>query len=101
MPKPNILFLISDNQRLDTISLLNQTACRTPTWDRMAKEGILFENMHSTSPICSPSRASIFTGLQPHQAGMPCVAMAYAEKNDGTSGESATEINSPPISHYL
>ena len=65
--RPNIVLLISDNQRLDTLGILGRTACRTPTWDRVAREGVLVENLRTTSPICSPARASFFTGFQPHQ----------------------------------
>ena len=36
---PNILLLISDNQRLDTLGIMNQTPCQTPTWDRVAEAG--------------------------------------------------------------
>jgi len=99
--RPNILLLISDNQRLDTLGVLGQTACRTPTWDRIAAEGVLLEQLRTTSPICSPARASLMTGMQPHQAGMPTVAFAYAEKNDGSGGDQSVEINIPPISHFL
>jgi len=69
--RPNIVLLISDNQRLDTLGLLGRTPCRTPTWDGVARQGVVFESLRCTSPMCSPTRASIFTGFQPHQAGMP------------------------------
>ena len=96
---PNIVLLISDNQRLDTLSILGKTPCRTPSWDRNAREGILFENLRTTSPLCSPARASIFTGLYPHQAGMPHLPYAIPELR--TPHGAAHEITRPPMSHYL
>lgn len=59
---PHIILLMTDNQRLDTIGALGRTPCRTPTWDRVAREGLLCDHLRTTSPICSPARASIFTG---------------------------------------
>ncbi len=98
---PNILLLISDNQRLDTLGIMNQTACRTPTWDHMAREGVLFDHLRTTNPVCSPARASLFTGLRPHQAGMPTIGFDYAENDDGTGGDRAPRLNVPPFSLHL
>ena len=98
---PNILLLITDNQRLDTLSILNRTPCRTPTWDRVAGMGVLFEHMRTTSPVCSPARASIFTGLQPHQAGMPSIGFDYAENDDGTGTEESPSLRAAPFTGQL
>lgn len=61
--RPNILFLLTDDQRPDTLTCYD-AACPLPTphIDRLAKEGILFTNGFVTTPICSVSRASILTG---------------------------------------
>lgn len=96
---PNIVLLLSDNQRLDTLGVLGKTPCQTPSWDRIAREGVLFENLRTTSPICSPARASIFTGLYPHQAGMP--HLPYATPDLRTPEGAGREITRPPMSHYL
>ena len=101
MSKPNIVLLISDNQRLDTLGILKKTACQTPTWDRVAQEGVLMENLRTTSPLCSPARASFFTGFQPHQAGMPHLTFSGFEKRDGEFEFRDMEVTKPPISHYL
>ncbi len=95
---PNIIVVLTDNQRLDTISMLGRTACQTPTWDRIARAGAFCDNVRTTSPICSPARASIFTGYQPQQAGMPTIGFLY-NKLDGGTG--ALSINKPPIAHHL
>ncbi len=99
--KPNILLLITDNQRLDTLSVLGRTQCQTPTWDRVAREGAMLDHLRTTSPVCSPARASLFTGLQPQQAGMPTIGFDYAEKDDGTGGEKAPGLKVEPFSQRL
>ena len=65
---PNIVLIITDQQRLDTLSCMGNSVCRTPNIDRLAAEGICFDRALSPSPICGPARTSIFTGLYAHQA---------------------------------
>ena len=67
---PNILLIITDQQRTDTLGFRGETACQTPHVDRLAREGISFDRAACTSPLCTPSRASIFTGKYPHQVDM-------------------------------
>lgn len=68
--KPNIVFVITDQQRFDTIAAAGFPYMKTPHLDRMAKEGVLFTHMFVTSPSCAPSRASLFTGVYPHTNGV-------------------------------
>ena len=67
--KKNILFLLTDQQRYDTISLNGLTQCQTPYIDEIAKGGINFSYAYTPIALCSPSRGSIFTGLFPHNHG--------------------------------
>jgi len=60
--QPNILILMTDQQRFDSLSCYGCEAVSTPNLDRLAKEGALFEHCYSTCPICTPSRASMLTG---------------------------------------
>ncbi|MDF1751637.1 MAG: sulfatase-like hydrolase/transferase [Verrucomicrobiales bacterium] len=60
--KPNVIFIKTDDQRFDSLSLTGHPVTRTPHIDRLAKEGVFFENAFITSPICGPSRANFFTG---------------------------------------
>ena len=60
--KPNILFVISDDQSYPHTSAYGYKAVSTPNFDRIAQTGILFTKAYVTSPGCSPSRASILTG---------------------------------------
>ena len=68
MSSPNILVFISDQQRADTIA--PETACQTPNIDSLSEGGTRFERCYSQSPICSPSRATMLTGVLPHNHGM-------------------------------
>lgn len=67
---PNIVFIITDQQRFDTIAALGADHMETPNLDRMAREGAAFTNMYVTSPSCAPSRASLFSGTYPHTNGV-------------------------------
>jgi len=68
MRQPNLLFLITDQQRADTIE--SHTPCQTPHLDSLAAAGTRFERCYAPNPICSPTRASLMTGLLPHSHGM-------------------------------
>jgi len=71
--RPNIVLLLTDQQRHDTISAaLDRFGCHTPGIDRLVKRGVTFANAFTTNPICCPARASIMTGLHPSAAGVPC-----------------------------
>lgn len=59
---PNILVFLTDQQRFDSLGCYGFRGIPTPNLDRLAAEGVLFENCYVNNPICTPSRASIFTG---------------------------------------
>jgi arylsulfatase A-like enzyme len=61
--KPNIIFILTDDQRSDALGFAGNPIIQTPEMDRLAAEGIYFENAFVTTPICAASRASILTGL--------------------------------------
>lgn len=61
--RPNILFVISDDQSYPHAGAYGYQAAKTPQFDRIAREGILFTNAFVASPGCSPSRAALLTGL--------------------------------------
>lgn len=68
--RPNIIMIITDQQRYDTIGALGYPYMETPNLDRLVAEGVTFTNCHVASPACTPSRASLFTGLYPHSTGI-------------------------------
>ena len=61
--KPNIIFILTDDQRWDALGYAGNDIIHTPEMDRLAREGVFFQHGIISSPICSASRASIFTGL--------------------------------------
>jgi len=61
--KPNILFILTDDQRWDALGFSGNPNIHTPEMDKLAKSGAWFRNAVVTTPICSASRASILTGL--------------------------------------
>ena len=63
---PNIILIITDQQRWDTINALGTPWITTPTLDRLAREGTAFTHCYTTSPLCVSSRASLFSGCFPH-----------------------------------
>lgn len=62
MNRPNILLLCTDQQRGDSLRCTGASWAVTPNLDRLASEGALFNNCYVQNPVCSPSRASLFTG---------------------------------------
>lgn len=61
--KPNIIFILTDDQRWDALGYAGNKIIQTPEMDRLASEGVYFKNAFVTTPICAASRASIFTGM--------------------------------------
>jgi len=61
--KPNIIFILTDDQRWDALGFAGNTMIQTPEMDRLAAGGTFFENAFVTTPICASSRASLLTGL--------------------------------------
>jgi len=68
--KPNILFILSDDHRWDAMSYMGHPVIKTPNMDRIAQEGVLFNNAFVTTSLCSPSRASFLTGQYAHNHGV-------------------------------
>lgn len=66
MDRPNIILIMTDQQRADTIGALNAPWMRTPNLDRLATEGTAFTECFVNSPVCVGARASLFTGKYPH-----------------------------------
>ena len=65
----NVVLLIADQMRGDALGFLGSPNARTPNLDRLAGQGVSFDNYFVNNPVCLPSRKSIFSGLYPHQHG--------------------------------
>src|SRR5688500_14792711 len=65
--RPNILFCIADDWSFPHASAYGDPVVKTPAFDRVAAEGVLFTRAFCAAPSCSPSRAAILTGQAPHR----------------------------------
>lgn len=70
VPRPNIVFILMDDQRWDDLGFAGHPFVHTPNIDRIAHEGMRFNNAFVTTPLCSPSRASFLTGQYAHTHGI-------------------------------
>ena len=68
MEKPNLIFVLTDDQAQWALGAYGNEDIHTPNMDRLAKEGMLFTRAF-TAPVCSPSRCSMVTGWYPHVRG--------------------------------
>ena len=68
--RPNVVFILTDDQRWDCLSVAGHPFLKTPHMDRIANEGARFRNAFVTTSICSPSRASFLSGLYAHAHGV-------------------------------
>ncbi|QEG41666.1 sulfatase family protein [Roseimaritima ulvae] len=68
--RPNVVLVLCDDIRWDALSCAGHPHLKTPHIDRLASEGLYFENMFCTTSLCSPSRASILSGLYAHAHGI-------------------------------
>lgn len=77
MANPNILLIHSDQHRYDSVGCNGHPLVQTPNLDRLAAEGVNFEHAFTPSPICSPARGSLITGMWPTQHG--CINIPNTE----------------------
>ena len=68
--RPNIILIITDQQRFDTVNALGFDYMDTPNIDRLVREGVSLDNCFINASVCAPARASLFTGYFPHNAGV-------------------------------
>lgn len=68
--RPNILWLMTDEQRTDSLGCYGSPWAHTPNLDRLASQGTLFQNAVTPSPVCVSARTSMLTGLYPCQTGV-------------------------------
>jgi arylsulfatase A-like enzyme len=68
--RPNILFLMVDEMRWDAMGCAGHPVVKTPNLDRLARQGVRFHACYTVSPVCSPARASLFTGRYAHVHGV-------------------------------
>lgn len=70
-PRPNIIFVLADDQGSADLGCYGAKDIRTPHTDALAARGVRFTQFYSAAPVCSPSRAGVLTGRWPVRAGVP------------------------------
>ncbi|WP_374764052.1 sulfatase family protein [Yunchengibacter salinarum] len=83
---PNILVFVADDAGARHFGCYGNPTIRTPHIDRLAAEGLTFDNAHLTTPQCSPSRISILTGLYPHATGAEDLHMPMPKEHEVVPG---------------
>lgn len=78
--KLNLLIIMTDQQRFDALSAAGNTILKTPNIDRIANEGVLFENAYTPVPVCGPTRTSILTGQSIDTTGISTNKNIYDPK---------------------
>jgi arylsulfatase A-like enzyme len=80
MKKPNIVLITTDTQRCDTLAFMGHPHAISPHLDRLAAEGVWFDNAHTVAPVCSPARCSLLTGV--HAPVHGCVENGIGRRED-------------------
>ncbi len=78
--RPNIVFLLADDQRWDTLGCMGNHIIRTPNIDRLSQQGVTFQNNFCATAICCTSRASVFTGLYEKSHGITDFSTALSPR---------------------
>lgn len=89
--KPNILFILIDDLGCCDLTGFGSTFYETPNLDRLAEQGVVFENAYASCPVCSPTRASIMSGKYPARVGV----------TQWIGGKSEGKLKDVPYLHYL
>lgn len=90
--RPNILYVFTDQQSWNVMSVSGNVNLHTPNMDRLAERGVRFERAYTSFPLCGPARASMFFGRYPHELGINANGQAVRDENLGSClGELLTE----------
>src|SRR5688572_14289216 len=87
--RPDVIIVLTDQQRADAFGAAGATDLQTPVMDRLARQGILFTRAFAATPQCSPSRAALLTGRYPHRTGV-------MGNTPGEGGRGNAAAGSPP-----
>lgn len=81
---PHLILLLADQLRCDVLGTYGDKQTQTPRLDSLAQQSITFENHYTTAPLCIPARASLMTGLYPHQHRAIINGWFPADREHGT-----------------
>ena len=93
--KPNIILIVADDMGWYDLGIYGSDFIETPNLDQLAKDGIRFTDGYAAAPLCSPSRASLVTGLHP-------ISVNITEHIHGNQPAGPNQkLQTPPISQQL
>lgn len=78
---PNLLFILTDQQRLDTLRCYGNEIVEAPHLNRLAEGSFVFRNAYCAQPVCTPSRGTMMTGLWPHTHGARTLNVPLPEES--------------------
>ena len=87
--RPNFIIFYTDDQGIGDLGCFGATDIRTPSMDALAESGVKFTSWYSSSPVCSPSRASLLTGRYPQRTGVNRI-LRSSRKTPGLYGDEIT-----------
>ncbi|MCG8309309.1 MAG: sulfatase-like hydrolase/transferase [Cytophagales bacterium] len=90
--RPNVLLILTDDQGYYDVAACGAEDMLTPNMDLLFREGMKFNYFYANSPVCSPTRASLITGLYPDKAGVPGVIRTHASNSWGYLNPEAKTI---------
>lgn len=93
--KPNILLILTDQQATHTLSCYGAPVARSPAIDRLAGDGLRFNRAYTPCALCTPARASLLTGLYPHNHGALYNTGAYSRLDEAQTGQGL--VTYPPL----
>ena len=98
--RPNIILVLIDDMGWEDFACFGSPESKTPNIDRMAAEGIRFEQFYVNSPICSPSRTAISTGQYPQRWGINSY-LAHRSENEARGVSNWLDPKAPMLARYL
>ena len=81
--KTNVLFIMTDQQRWDALSIAGNTVLQTPNLDRLARQGAYFSNAYTPCAVCAPARSVVLTGHTVENTEMKTNDLAYYAEKEG------------------
>lgn len=104
--RPNVVFLLSDDQGWNDYGFMGHRHLQTPNIDRLAQAGLIYQRGHVTAPMCRPSLASLVTGMYPHQTEirgndpvLPPNVSKRAAKDKQVSLKCRNRMTAPMLQH--
>ena len=94
--RPNVVLILTDNQSPWTLGCYGNDEIRTPRIDQLAREGMQFQRCYSSNAVCSPTRATLLTGLMPSQHGVHSYLAAGAPQTGPRAYSTIAEFRSLP-----